>query len=183
MSITTNRKRKVLVPLATLLGASAVAVGSGASFTSTSAHAVSVTSGVLSHTNDHTGGTLTVSNLRPGDTATGTLTITNDGTLDSTLSLQETASTTGFTAGDLTLTISQDGTEVYAGDFGGLADATLLDLGALPVDASTTITYTIALASTAGNEDQGQSASAAYQWVTTQTESSSSVTQWIAGLV
>jgi len=180
---TTNRKRKILIPLATLLGASAVAVGSGASFTSTSAHAVSVTSGVLTHTNDHNGETLAITNLRPGDTATGTLTIVNDGTIDSTLTLQETASTNGFTAGDLTLTISQDGTEVYAGDFGGLADASLLDLGALPVDASTTITYTIALAESAGNENQGQAASASYQWVTTQTSSPATVTEWLTGLI
>lgn len=178
-----NGKRRLLVPLATLLAAAAVAVGSGATYTSTSAHAVSVTSGVLTHSNNHDGETLAVTNFRPGDTASGTLTITNDGTIDSTLILQETSSTNGFTSGVLTLKISQGATVLYNDDFGGLADATKLNLGDLPVGASTTVTYTISMDAAAGNENQGAVATAHYQWVTTQKSSPASVTQWIAGLV
>ena len=178
-----DTKRRLLIPLATLIGASAVAVGSGATFTSTSAHAVSVTSGVLSHSNDHNGETLAITNLRPGDTASGSLTVTNDGTIDSTLTLQETASTNGFSEAALNLTIAQGTTVLFEGDFGDLADSTKLDLGDLPVGASTTVTYTVSMDAAAGNENQGKSASASYEWVTTQTSSSSSVVDWVTGLV
>jgi len=178
-----DNKRRLIIPLATLIGASAVAVGSGATFTSTSAHAVSVTSGVLSHSNDHNGETLAITNLRPGDTASGSLTVTNDGTIDSTLTLQETASTNGFSEAALNLTIAQGTTVLFEGNFGDLADSTKLDLGDLPVGASTTVTYTISMDAAAGNENQGKSASASYEWVTTQTSSSSSVVDWVTGLV
>ena len=49
MTSTTNR-RKILIPLATLLAAGAVAVGSGATFTSTTMSASAVTAGTLVHT-------------------------------------------------------------------------------------------------------------------------------------
>ena len=42
------------------------------------------------------------------------------------------------------------------------------DLGDLDVDDSTTITFAVSLASDAGNVNQGESAEATYQWVTTQ---------------
>lgn len=176
-----DTKRRLLIPLATLIGASAVAVGSGATFTSTSAHAVSVTSGVLSHGNDHNGETLALTNLRPGDTASGSLTVTNDGTIDSTLTLREAASTNGFSEDALSLTIAQGTTVLFEGNFGDLAETTKLDLGDLPVGASTTVTFTISMDAAAGNENQGKSAGASYEWVTTQTSSSSSVVDWLAG--
>src|SRR5690606_16845730 len=48
----TTRSKKVLVPLATLLAAGAIAVGSGASFTSTTENTISaVTSGTLEQSN------------------------------------------------------------------------------------------------------------------------------------
>ena len=51
-SATTSARRRVLVPLATLLAAGAIAVGSGATFTSTSANTISaVTSGTLTQRN------------------------------------------------------------------------------------------------------------------------------------
>lgn len=47
--------KKVLLPLATLLAAGAVAIGSGATFTSSTANTISsVTSGTLTHTNSKT---------------------------------------------------------------------------------------------------------------------------------
>jgi spore coat-associated protein N len=162
-----RNSRKVLVPLATLLAAGAVVVGSGASFTSTSTHSVAVTSGNLSHHNNTV--SLTTENIKPGDTVTGDVVITNDGSLDSTLSLQETSETSTFVAGDLKLVIKQGASVLYTGDFGGLDNDTLLDLGALDVDDSTTVTFTVSMSPNAGNLNQGKSASASYQWVTTQT--------------
>ena len=85
----TATRRKVLVPLATLLVAGAVTVGSGATFTSQTAHSAAVTSGTLSHTNSQNGLKLNITGIKPGDTRSGTVTLTNDGNLDSTLALSE----------------------------------------------------------------------------------------------
>ena len=175
-------KRRVLVPLATLLAASAVAIGSGASFTSTSAHSASVTSGVLHHTNNHDGATLSVTNFRPGDVATGSVTVTNDGTIDSTLTLAETSSTNTFTTDDLKLKITQGSTVLFDGNFGDLS-STPISLGDLNVGESTTVDYMVSFSAAAGNEDQGKTASATYQWVSTQKSTPSSVVNWVAGLI
>src|SRR5690348_15249752 len=90
--------KKILVPLATLLGAGAIAIGSGATFTSTTANTISsVTSGTLNHTNSKDGkAILSLTNIKPGDTVNGGLTITNTGSLPADFSLTETSSTNGF---------------------------------------------------------------------------------------
>lgn len=175
MSTTTKNRRKVLVPLATMAIAGAVAVGSGATFTSTTAHSVAVTSGTLSHSNDQNGLTLTVANIRPGDTKTGTVTITNDGTLDSTLSLEETSDSSNFIAGALKLKIQDGTTVVYDGNFGAMANEVRNELGSLPVGAKKTLTFTVSMTDTATNDNQGKQASASYRYVTTQVGDNSSV--------
>ncbi|MGI8524452.1 MAG: TasA family protein [Nocardioides sp.] len=171
--------RKILVPFATMLAAGAVAVGSGATFSSTSTHTVSVTSGTLHHTNNHDTSALTVKNIKPGDSLDGVLTIKNDGTLDSTLALKPTAQTSTFAAGALNLKIVETGvaTPVYDGDFSGLASQTW-DLGALPVGNTATLTYTVSMPTTAGDVNQGKTASAGFQYTTTQTGSNSSIS-WL----
>jgi hypothetical protein len=175
----TKNSRKVLVPLATLLAAGAVAVGSGATFTSQSAHAVSVTSGTLHHANTQDGATLTVSNLKPGDSQTGSLTISNDGTLDSTLALKPTAASSQFQSGAVTVKIAQGSKVVYNGDIAGLATAATWDLGALNVGQSTTLDYTVAMDTNATNANQNKSATASFQYVTTQTNGSNGLFSWI----
>lgn len=190
----TRTSRKVLVPLATLVVAGAVAVGSGASFTSTTNSATSVTAGTLVHSNTRDGQTLTIANIKPGDVRTGTLTITNTGTLDSELSLTELAGgTNGFannTAGnsmlDLKIQSSIDGaaaTTVYDGDFGGLVDGTPVVIGDLLKSKVAVITFTVTLESEAVNDNanQGKSAKAGFRWVTTQKNDNSSVS-WLPGL-
>ena len=116
MSTKTNT-RKILLPLATLLVAAAVAVGSGATFTSSSDSAITATAGDLIHVNSEDGATLNVTNLKPGATETGSLTITNSGSLNSTLELVVTPGTdpaNTFQAGAVTLTIdSVDGATVH----------------------------------------------------------------------
>lgn len=178
MSLITSRK--VLVPLSTMLVAGAIAVGSGATFTSQSVSAAAVTTGTLKHANSQDGATLTIADLRPGATRTGSLTITNDGTIDSTLTLQETADSSTFVPGDLTLSITQAGvsTPLYQGNFGGLDNGVRLALGALPVGASTTVTFTVSMPESAGNANQGKAASASYQYVTTQVAGSSTTAGW-----
>lgn len=174
-STTVKNRRKVLVPLATMMVAGAVAIGSGATFTSTSVSTTSVTAGILEHVNDQGGKTLRIDNIKPGDVRSGTLTITNDGTLDSTLSLRETTDSSTFEPGALHLEITDGASVLYAGDFGGLAER--LDVGALPVDAVKTITFTVSMPKDAGDANQGKAASATYEYVTTQTGDNSS-TGW-----
>ena len=178
MKTTDNRRRKVLVPLATLLAATAVAIGSGATFTSTSNSATAVTAGDLVHSNNRDGLTMDVANIKPGDSVSGTVTIENTGTIDSTLTLQETADSSTFEAGALRLTITKGATTVYNGDFGAADNAALLDLGALDIGGTTTVTFTVSMPSDASNANQGKSASASYRWVSTQVAPSSTTLTW-----
>lgn len=182
MNRTASTNTKVLVPLATLVVAGAVAVGSGATFTSESAHAVRVTSGILQHTNDKNTQTLQVTNLRPGDVRTGSLTLTNDGTIDSTISIAETADSTGFVAGDLKLKITDGAAVVFDGNFGDMS-ATAAELGALNVGQSKTLTYTVSMPASAGNANQNKSATASYKVVQTQVDTPNSVATWVQGLI
>ncbi|MET1060625.1 MAG: hypothetical protein ABWX84_13590 [Nocardioides sp.] len=179
--------RKILVPLATLLAAGAVAVGSGADFTSTTNSATAVTAGKLIHTNSANGVTLNITKIKPGDSISSDVVITNTGDLDSTLTLAETSEYNGattptvkpaFTAGDLKLTITKGATVVYDGNLGAWANNTPFALGALNVGGSTTLTFTVSMPSTAGNANQGAVAGATYQWVSTQVAGSSSIVPW-----
>jgi hypothetical protein len=162
--------RKVLVPLATLLAAGAVAVGSGATFTAQSANAAStVTSGTLLHSNSKAGAQIFgLSNLKPGDVVNGSVVIQNTGTLPGTFTLRETASSNGFGAGMLTLTIKDGATTLYDGNFGDLADDAQVALGEFAAGASKTYTFTVALDAAATDSEQGKRATAEYQWVATQ---------------
>jgi spore coat-associated protein N len=84
---------RVIVALFALMLAAAMAVGSGANFNSTSANPGNlVTAGNLSHSNSKDGSAiLEISAMKPGDSQTGTVTLSNDGdipgnfTVDSTV--------------------------------------------------------------------------------------------------
>lgn len=169
MNTGTKNRRKVLVPLATMLvaGAGAVAVGSGADFHAESASSVAVTSGTLLHTNSRDGLTLSIDNIKPGDTKSGSLEITNTGTLDSALTLQETSDSSTFVAGDLKLTIADGSGVVYTGNFGDLDNAVKKALANIPAGEKDTVTFTVSMPTTADNGSQGKAASASYQFVTT----------------
>jgi hypothetical protein len=160
--------RKVLVPLATALAAGAVAVGSGATFTSTSQHSLSaVTSGTLSHSNSKANQAIfDFANLKPGDTLNGHLTLTNTGTLPARFSLTETSSDNAFAGDNLTLVITntETGHEVYRGLFGGLADGAATPLGVLHPGVSHGFRFAVHLADGAPNSEQGKTAGATYQW-------------------
>jgi spore coat-associated protein N len=161
-----NTRRKVLVPLATLLAAGAVAIGSGATFTSTTASTTSVASGHVEHTLDNT--LLDVTNIKPGDVVTGSVKLTNTGTLPATVTLRETASTNTFTTNALKLDLTQGDKVLYSGNFGDLADDTVLPLGAVDVAGSTTVTWKVTFAADAGNANEKKAASASYTWISTQ---------------
>jgi spore coat-associated protein N len=169
--------RKVLIPLATLVAAGAIAVGSGATFTSSTSNSVSaVTAGTLSQTNSKANAAVfTVPAMKPGDVVNGSLTLTNSGTLPATYTLQEPTATNTFgiktgTTNNLQLTITNttDATTVYSGNFGALPTATLTDLGTFAAGAVKNYTFSVSLDSAAPNTDQGKTAGATFAWVGTQ---------------
>lgn len=163
-----KNNKKILVPLATLAAAGAIAIGSGATFTSESNNTISsVTSGSLTHTNSKADQAIfNLTNMKPGDTLNGTLTLTNTGTLPAAFSLTETSSSNAFSGDNLALTITNTttGATVYTGTFGGLVDGSKTDLGTMQPGAAATYRFSVQLATATGNADQGKTASAAYTW-------------------
>jgi hypothetical protein len=176
MTTSTIMSRKVLVPLATVLAAGAVAVGSGATFTSTTDNTTSaVTAGNLSHSNSKADSAVfTITKMKPGDVVNGSLTLTNTGSLPAGFTLREPSSTNTFastgTASYLHLKITDDtaASTVYDGDFGGLADDALKSLGTLAPNAARTFTFAVSMDANTPNSEQDKTASATYQWVSTQ---------------
>ncbi|MET0821480.1 MAG: TasA family protein [Aeromicrobium sp.] len=169
---------KILLPLATLVAAGAIAVGSGATFTSTSANTISsVTSGTLSQTNSKANAAVfNLTNIKPGDVVNGGLTIKNTGSLPATFSLTETASTNTFTGSNLSLTITNTTTSkvIYTGTFGGLVDGTKNDLGVVAPGVSNDYVFSVKLDAATTGADQGKSATAAFQWDSVQADGSTS---------
>lgn len=126
-----ERKRELIVVggivAAALVLASAVLVGSGAVFTATSANPENVfTAGTLSMDNsEDNAAILSLTNMKPGDVATGSVTIANTGTLGGGLKLALTGhdSTVGPNKGDLfdylLLKVTYGATSVYDGTLAG----------------------------------------------------------------
>lgn len=167
-----RRSRKVLLPMATLLAAASIAIASGATFSSSSANAASTyATGMLEQVNSKDAQAIfTGTNLKPGDTITGSVTIQNTGTLPATFSLNEVDAVNGFSDPSLlTMEITQGGSEVFAGTFGTVGT---IDLGTFAAGESRTFTYSTTLDAATGNGDQGASATAAYRWDATQTAAS-----------
>ena len=75
--------QKMVGILFALLLAAMMAVGSGANFNSTSANAGNVvTAGTLDHEPGTSGAFLTIDNIKPGETQSGTITMENTGSVD-----------------------------------------------------------------------------------------------------
>lgn len=166
-----RRPRRLLATLALLLAATAVAVGSGASFTSASVNPSNTfASGTLKQSNSKDGqAVLTAANMKPGDTKSGTVTITNTGTLGGTFSVTESAVTSGFTTTKLQLKVvdTTTGTDVYSGDLGKLGTKSL---GAWAKNEAHAYRFTITFPETNAdqNADQDKAASATFTWNATQ---------------
>ncbi|KAA1416862.1 hypothetical protein F0U44_16885 [Nocardioides humilatus] len=171
-----SKTRKILVPLATLVAAGAVAVGSGATFTSTTGNTISaVTAGTLTHSNSKADQAIfNLTNMKPGDTLNGTLSLTNTGSLAATFGLTEVSSSNGFTGSNLTLDIIDvtANTTVYTGTFGGLADGVKQDLGTWAAGATHNFKFVVKLDQSTPNADQGKTANAVYSWSSVQTDGS-----------
>jgi hypothetical protein len=178
MTSTTTSRRKVLVPLATMLAAGAIAVGSGASFTSESQNSSSaVTSGTLTQSNSKDKQAIfTLTDMKPGDTVNGTLTLTNTGSLPAKFTLKESSSSNEFAGANLTLKITNTttGGVVYNGAFGGLVDGEAQNLGEWAAAEANTFEFKVHLATTTPDTDQGKTASASYTWHSVQLDGETS---------
>jgi len=166
-------RKRVLVPLAGLLIASAIAVGSGADFVANSVNSANAfTTGTLQQTNSRDGVAIfDLGNMKPGDTLTGKVTITNSGTLPAGIKLTENAVNGFVTKSNLTLTITAAGsaTPVWSGTFGALTGAAPVDLGVFAKGEAREYTFSVTLAQSATNDEQGKTATATYTWNSTQT--------------
>jgi hypothetical protein len=166
MSNNIRRARRALVPLATLAAAGAVAAASGATFTASTASTGNFyASGTLTQTNSKANAAIfNASNLKPGDTVNGTVTIKNSGSLPAQYTLAETNATNGFTtASNLQLTIkdSGSGATVYSG---ALGSAGSISLGTWAAGDTHTYSFSVQLKLSAGNDEQGKQATAEYDW-------------------
>lgn len=145
------------------------------------------------------GAALTISNLKPGDVRTGTLTISNTGSVDANLAIRESSDTNTFfrddneTPGDLTddisdlqLKIERDDTVIYNDNFGdftnALTDVTngdpLLAEDLESTNDETTFTFTVRLIATAHQDSQSEAAGASYTFTTTPTSGTRSSVPW-----
>jgi hypothetical protein len=176
--------KKVLVPLATAALAGALAIGSGADFSSSTGNTASnVTAGTLTQSNSKANQSiLNLTNMKPGDSVYGQVTITNTGSLGSVFSVTET-DTSSFSSGVLTekiedVTNAATPTTVYSGAFGG---AGTKQLGTWAAGDAHTYRVTVTLLQGATNTEQGKTASATFAWIGAQT--SATVTNADTGAV
>jgi hypothetical protein len=166
--------RKLLLPLATALVAGAIAVGSGATFDSTTASTLAVTTGTLTQSNTKAGSAvISLTNMKPGDTVTGSLTLTNTGSLKQVFTLKETGAQDGFTYTNasgatvsylnLAILDTTSGATVYNGALGGVATAGVA-LGTYAPAEAHTYRFTVTLDQATPNTYQSKSAAATYNW-------------------
>jgi hypothetical protein len=143
--------------VAALVLASAFLVGSGAVFTSSSANPSNVfTAGILTNTNNHSGSAiLTASLMKPGDSQTGTVTISNTGNISGDFSVyaQKISSAPGTNGGDLYATlqlkiedVTGTATTLWTGT---MSSFSTLSLGNLATGASKSYRFTVTLPTTA----------------------------------
>lgn len=183
-----QRRLQVLVAMAALLLAVSVVIGSGANFTSSSVNPSNTFSaGNLAMTNSKSGAILTAALMKPGDTANGTVIITNSGNIPGHISLS--TSSLSDTAGVnppaklsdvLTLKIMDGVTQVYSGPIKSVGTIALPSSGSpttLPWAVAEAHTYNFTVtfpdggtpptASTGDNAFKGSSMSIEFDWTGT----------------
>jgi spore coat-associated protein N len=191
--IATLRRRpwRVLGALACVLVAVGLAVGSGANYSSASANPTNTfDSGTLTQSNSKDGvAILTATNMKPGDSATGSVTITNTGSLAGTFSLSKSNLTDPITGtGGVKLS---DQLDLKIEDTTGspttppvVYNGKLSAMGTLALDydpstagtqdpfvatnGARTYKFTVTLPSSTTNSYQGTSTSVEYDWAATQ---------------
>ena len=179
--------RRTLGALAVVLAAVGITVGSGANFTAEAANpANTFTAGTLSIDNSRGNGSaataiLSAPNLKPGDTATGTVDIQNTGSLAGAFTLSTSApqDSTGVSLlGQLEVRIEDCGAYVDgAAPTCGSATSRVLtttgtklnavgsiDLGSFAGSEKHRYKFDVTLPSSTSNSYQGKTASIAFDW-------------------
>jgi spore coat-associated protein N len=169
---------KILLSVAAVAVVSVAAVGGTfANFTATPVSIANnaFATGALTMTRSGSGAILSASGMKIGDTVSGSVTITNTGTLAGSYTLSGSNSGSAALAGQLQLTIYKDtdnsGSPVYSGTLGGLGSAALGTFAANG-DAHTFyfhVSLPTAGSDTADNAFQGLSTSETFTWSATQT--------------
>ncbi len=176
-SLVQNPKRTLGV-LAGVLVAVGLAIGSGANFTAQSANPSNTfTAGTLTMDNSKAGAAiLTATNMKPGDVTTGTVDITNTGSVDGDFvltrsALTDTPSSPAMSAKlDLVVTDCGDpdtpdcagGTEEYNGTLGAMSGST--DLETYSAAEAHRYEFEVTFNSSADNTYQSGSSTATFQW-------------------
>ena len=185
MSFVSRNAKRRLGALAALLVAAAVAVGSGANFTSASANPSNTfATGTLSHTNSkNNAAILTATAMKPGDPATvGTVDIQNSGSASGTFTLAKSAITNSDAANPLstklTVVVNDCGTftgatppscasptQLYSGTIGAMGT---LPLGSFPAGTQHRYEFRVTFpdggTGGADNAYQGDNMSVQYDW-------------------
>ena len=168
--------RRVLATLATLLLATGVAIGSGANFTAASSNPGNTfATGTLAMTNGQSGAILTASNMRPGDSQSGTVDITNSGSLSGAYTLAESSVTGATLAAQLDLAVVDcgdtsgtpncaTGPTLYSGKLDSLSSTSL---GTFAAGQGRRYQFTVSLPASTGNAFQGLSSSVQFDWSAT----------------
>ncbi len=166
MSYVNSNRNRIVATLATALAALGVAVGSGASFTAQSANPTNTyVSGALEMSNSKADNAIFAgSQLRPGESTTGSVTIKNTGSVAGDFRLLEQAVTDPFVA-DLKLEVRQSGvaTPIYDGSFGGVPSGGIA-LGTYAAGAERTYAFKVTLPAAADDADENKTATATYRW-------------------
>ncbi len=181
-SFATRHPLRALGALGALIAAVAVAVGSSASFTASSANPSNTfAAGTLTQSNSKDNqAILTAANLKPGGPgASGQVDIENSGSLEGTFSLSRSALTNTDSANPLAEKINlvvvdcgdfASGTPVcqpsdaliYKGTLAGFTGSAAL--GTFAAGEKHRYEFSAALDSSAGNQYQGDGAEATFQW-------------------
>ena len=180
LSVLAGQPRIALGALLTMLLAAAAVVGSGANFTATSANpANTFASGTLTIGKDNNGAILTAGNLRPGNTAAGTVDIENTGSLSGAFTLKRGTLTDSDIAsplsGKLNLTVVDCGNfgsgtptcdagdpQKYTGTIAGMTGDAVL--GTYASHEKHRYQFTVELDGTADNAYQGNSSQVEFVW-------------------
>lgn len=181
ISYLVSRPRRTLAALATVLAAAGVAVGSGAVFTAQSANPGNAfAAGTLTMSNSSdSAAILSASNMKPGDTAQGTVDIANTGSIAGTFSLSRAALNDSDNANPMSQRL--DLVVKDCGDFSGgaptceggdpnrysgslAAMSSPSALGTFAPNEQHRYQFTVTFDSAAGNQYQGDSSTATFQW-------------------
>jgi spore coat-associated protein N len=170
--------RRTLAAMATLLIAVGVTAASGATFTAQTANPSNkFTAGTLSMSNSKDNAAiLTASNMKPGDTATGSVDIANTGSVSGAFTLSKTALTNSDgsnpMANKLNLVVTDCGTDldcstgassnVYTGTLAGIG--TGIALGNFGAGVGHRYKFDVEFDSSATDAYQGDNAEATFTW-------------------